>query len=307
MALLRASGGVFQPCADREEYEGYRRTHRAFLEELAARESELGKSPPPFTFPGWCPVCEACTEFLVDHQYALGGPDGRLLPNWRERQVCGGCGLNSRMRASLDYLREGTGATPRDLIYVTEQSTAMYRAIAGRFPLTIGSEYLRDGTQPGQVSPANLRCEDVTRLSFPDCAFEYVLCFDVLEHVHDYHLALQQFFRCLRPEGTLILSVPFDLASDSTVVRARLRDDGTIEHLLAPEYHGDPMSPDGALCFYHFGWSLLSELRTSGWRQVAMHVYASEERGYLGGTQFLIAARRPPAFVGSLFEDLSPT
>ena len=302
---VKQQAALFHPCAERGSFVEYLRAPGGRPQGPAERQSELARSV-PFTFEGWCAVCEAPTEFSVDHHYALLGPHGEPVPNWRERQVCSRCGLNSRMRGGLEFLRNGTRATRRDVIYVTEQSTAMFRAIEALFPLTIGSEYLRDGTPLGQVNAQNLRCEDVTRLSFPDCAFDYVLSFDVLEHVPDYRRALHEFFRCLRPEGTLVLSVPFDLANEEHVIRARLRSDGTIEHLLPPEYHGDPMSADGALCFYHFGWSLLSELRNSGWRSVAMQLYASAERGHLGGPHFLIAARRPPAFPGGLFEDLSP-
>ena len=306
MRSVERTGQLFHPCASRGDYDAYLRAQKPLLEELAALEAELARKPVPFTFAGSCGVCESETEFRVDHEYAFRRPDGSLVPNWRERQVCQRCGLNSRMRASLEYLREATGARPTDLIYATEQSTPLFRALAARFPLTIGSEYLRDGTPPGQVSTTNLRCEDVTRLSFPDCSFEYILSFDVLEHVPDYSRALKEFFRCLRPEGTLILSVPFNLAEEQTLVRARLASGGRIEHLLPPEYHGDPMSSTGALCFYHFGWSLLSEFRSSGWRRVALNTYASETHGYLGGTQFLISARRPPGFPGSLFEDVFP-
>jgi hypothetical protein len=302
MDRRRMDGALFSACAGHAEFTEYLRTHAGLLGKLAERESELARGPAPFTLEGWCAVCEARTGFLVDYRYALLGPNRERTPNWRERQVCRSCGLNSRMRASLEFLRDCVRATPRDSIYITEQSTPMFRTIAGRYPLTIGSEYLRDGTSPGKVNVQNLRCEDVTRLSFADCSFDYVLSFDVLEHVPDYRRALDEFLRCLRPEGTLVLSVPFNFASDETLVRARLQDDGRIEHLLPPECHGDPMSPDGALCFYHYGWSLLSELRSSGWRSVAVYLYASAERGYLGGTQFLIAARRPPSLPGSLFE-----
>ena len=302
---VRHQATLFHACVDRGSFVEYLRAREGAFKEQAEQQSELARSVPS-TFKGWCGVCEARTEFSVDHHHALLGPHGERVPNWRERQECTGCGLNSRMRASIEFLRDPARASRRDLIYVTEQSTPMFRAIAARFPLAIGSEYLRDGTPPGQVNAQNLRCEDVTGLSFTDCSFDYVLSFDVLEHVPDYRRALAEVFRCLRPEGTLILSVPFDLTAEETLVRARLGNDGTIEHLLAPEYHGDPMSSDGALCFYHFGWSLLTELRRAGWRSVALHFYASAERGYLGGPQFLIAARRPPAFGGSLFEGVAP-
>ena len=50
-----------------------------------------------------------------------------------------------------------------------------------------------------------------------------------------------------------------------------MRDDGTIEHLHPPEYHGDPLDPGGCLCFHHFGWDLLDLLRDAGFRSVTAY------------------------------------
>ena len=67
----------------------------------------------------------------------------------------------------------------------------------------MGSEFLRDGTRPGELNAVGVRHEDVTRLTFPDMSFDHIGTFDVLEHVPDYRLALKNLFRCLRPGGML--------------------------------------------------------------------------------------------------------
>ena len=56
--------------------------------------------------------------------------------------------------------------------------------------------------------------------------------------------------------------------SEKNIVRAVIRD-GEIHHLLPPEYHGDPLSAEGCLCFYDFGWELLEDLRAAGWARMA--------------------------------------
>lgn len=86
--------------------------------------------------------------------------------------------------------------------------------------------------------------------------------------------------------------VPFALNSQATVVRASLRPDGSIEHHLPPEYHGDPLDPEGTLCFYHFGWDLLDGLGRIGFRDAALHFYWSRDYGLLAGPQFIIHALR---------------
>ena len=96
----------------------------------------------------------------------------------------------------------------------------------------------------------------------------------------------------MRPGGQLIFTVPFTGAPD-TLVRARVMPDGTISHLLPPEYHADPLTVDGCLCFYHFGWDLLDTLRSLGFVDVRALVYWSREYGYISGDpQMIFAARK---------------
>ena len=73
-------------------------------------------------------------------------------------------------------------------------------------------------------------------------------------------------------------------------MRAELDKDGVVHHLLPPEYHGDPINNDGCLCFYHFGWELLDQLRALGFSDVAAYFYWSRQFGYLGGDQLLFKA-----------------
>lgn len=131
--------------------------------------------------------------------------------------------------------------------------------------------------------------EDVTRLSLNEGSVRHVLSFDVLEHVPDYSLALAEFYRVLCPSGTILLSVPFDLDSATTLRRATQRPDGSIEHHEPPEYHGDPINSDaGVLCLYRFGWDLLDEMRSVGFRQVRLRLYWKPASAYLGWPGLLI-------------------
>ena len=81
--------------------------------------------------------------------------------------------------------------------------------------------------------------------------------------------------------GLLVLTVPFLDANEQTLVRARIRDDGNVEHIEPPEIHGDPVS-GGVLCFYHFGWDLLAAARAAGFTTAEWHRTWAPQHGVFG-------------------------
>jgi O-antigen biosynthesis protein len=246
-----------------------------------------------FLIPGYCRVCEKQTDFLVDYSNSyLYDEDGRPLPNWRETVVCKHCGLNSRLRASIDIVLNLLGARPTHSIYTTEQLTPLYTLLSKRFPYLVGSEYLGDDLFPG-VYVNGIRHEDVTQLSFKDNSLDFILSFDVLEHVPDYQKALFEFYRCLKVGGQILLSVPFIANAQETLVRAQVGHDGNVTHLCAPEYHGNPTKPDeGCLCFYHFGWDILHALISSGFHECYCLSVYSYDLGYIVDDQLLFVAKK---------------
>ena len=221
---------------------------------------------------GFCFPCRAWRTFTTPAGSAHAGRPS--VPNWREGLRCPDCGLNSRMRASVHLLADCLKAKRGSRLYVTENVTPLYRWLKARYPRTVGSEFLRDGTGPGNTNPAGIRHEDMTCLSFANGSLDHIVCLEVLEHVPDFRRALWECARALSPNGSLLLTAPFH-RGERHLVRARLRDDGTIEHIEPPEYHGDPIDPEGCLCFYHFGWDLLDDFRAAGFREAASAVFWS--------------------------------
>lgn len=48
---------------------------------------------------------------------------------------------------------------------------------------------------------------DITKMEFTD-EFDVILCMNVLEHVYDYQIAIQNLYRALKPNGQLAVFVP---------------------------------------------------------------------------------------------------
>jgi len=242
-----------------------------------------------FTLPGYCTVCDRKTAFRVDYHHCSITLDGQRLPNWRERLICPRCRLNNRTRAAVTFMLSVSDLG--DSVYLTERVSPLFRVIASMRRRTIGSEFLRDGTARGGKK-GRVRHEDATCLTFSDSTIDVIGTFDVLEHVPNYRQALSEFYRCLRPGGRLIITVPFDLNSAPTIIRATIDASGTITHLLPPDIHGDPLDSGGALCFYHFGWDLLDVLREIGFADANLLLFWDARLGYLGGYQGIISARK---------------
>jgi SAM-dependent methyltransferase len=202
------------------------------------------------------------------------------MPDWREGLICPMCFLNSRMRAAAHLLCEWLTPAQASRVYLTEQVTPLYRFVKARYPGCIGSEFLCDGTPRGATNHSGIRHEDLTALSFGDASIDCVVSLEVLEHVPDFRAALRECARVLKPGGKLLLTAPFT-RREKHLLRARLRPDQTIEHLEPPEYHGDPVNPSGCLCFHHFGWELIADLKAAGFRDATCHLVWSRELCYM--------------------------
>ena len=258
----------------------------ARLEQRAAREDRYAfEGSARFVVNGYCLAC-GWGDLVVTDDYGEG------RPAWRETAICR-CGMNTRMRTVLDWLVNVEAASASARIYCTEATTSFFAAVARRYRNAVGSEYTPESAAPGTVDGRGVRCENLHDLTFADSSFEYVVSLDVLEHVFSYESALRELLRVLKPGGVAIVTVPFRFNQASTVQRARL-DGETIEHLLPPIYHSDPVRKDGTLLVYDYGWDFVDCMHRLGWRDIAfIHVW-SEPKKYFG-RNFILRAVKPAA------------
>lgn len=253
--------------------------HQTLLQKL------MPKKQVSFTVPGYSYTAGKQVDFLVDFQHS--GNSGQV--NWRERVCCPETYFNNRMRATFHLFDLEMEPYADSKIYITEQVTPIYTYFTDKFPGTVGSEFLGDRSSFGSVNEDDVRNETLCALSFPDQSFDKVVSLDVLEHIPDYERAFRECARVLKDGGKMMWSVPFIATSRENVVRAKI-EDGEVVHILPPEYHGDPLSTDGVLCFTHFGWQMLDQMRAAGFRDAYALCYHSSDFAYLGGEQFMFVA-----------------
>jgi len=277
-------------------YEAFRKYAQSQADVYANREAIEKQSIGPgeqFYTEGFCYTCSTKRKFVTDYSYAVVFENGEKKPNWREHLLCPGCGLNNRMRAAIQIFEQLLHGSKQPAIYITEQTTPLFRWLSDQYINVEGSEYLGNDIPYGMCDNRGIRNESLTQLTWEDNIFDVILSFDVFEHIPDYRKALKECARVLRPGGILLFTVPFVSAEEKNMVRAHVTDDGSIEHLLPPEYHGDPVNQAGCLAFYHFGWELLEEVRNYGFCQVEALFYWSRELGYLGMDQKIFGAYKP--------------
>lgn len=252
----------------------------------------------PFSYPAYCSACERVTQMQMSWMFG-GWSDTNLSvnPAWTETFICRKCGLNSRMRAVVDFLKTFCDLKNVRHAYVAEQVTPFYRFLKKLIPALVGSEYCGPGFRSGDRVfnwryLQRIRHEDLTCLSFASNEFDLVITLDVFEHIPDYRQSFVEIYRVLRAGSWLVFTIPFFYELETTRIRASVNSDGSITHHLPPEIHGNPVSDKGTLCFQNFGWDILDDLRTAGFADAWASLYWGPWQGHLGYPFFVFAAAK---------------
>lgn len=198
-------------------------------------------------FKGTCPICDSSAGFESQDGW------------FRDHLRCRGCGSIPRERAftwALDQF------CPDWRSLKIHESSPADRAVSQRLAHEcknyVSSQYFPD--VPRGKTRNGHRSEDLQALSFGDESLDLHLHLDVMEHVNRPDLCLQETARTLRPGGMAIFTTPVYKALAATQRRAIYFEDG-VEHLAEPEYHGNPISGDGALVTFHFGQDFTDLMR----------------------------------------------
>jgi SAM-dependent methyltransferase len=240
--------------------------------------------------PGYCPICERTAGFEVRSE------------NLREDVVCRSCGSFNRQRqlavvllallGGEATLHRGVSRLRRPLtLWNLEAQGALHDALARRLGNGyVATEYFGPGFRSGDLKNGVLHA-DVQNTHFATDLLDVILSSDVLEHVPDPARAIAETHRVLRVGGWHIFTVPFYGHRFTSERRAVLDGDGTPRHLLAPQYHSDPVRPEGVLVFNVFAPQLLCELEAAGFEPRLLRV-RSPTHGILGRNGLVIAARK---------------
>ncbi len=198
-----------------------------------------------FSHDGHCSICDQDVTFTSKFAW------------FRDHLFCSNCKSIPRERALMRVIKQ---FYPNYNDLIIHESSPGGRGVS----LKIAKEceqysrsFFFEDTQPGQIHPQRGdRCENLEALTYADESFDLLITQDVMEHVFDPERAFSEIARVLKPGGAHIFTVPLVRKVNASVRRASLSRDGEITHHLEPQFHGNPIDPEGALVTMDWGYDI---------------------------------------------------
>jgi GT2 family glycosyltransferase/glycosyltransferase involved in cell wall biosynthesis len=217
----------------------------------AAPARVVAAAPPGYVLrhAGWCPICEQATTFSATERWL------------RDHYLCERCHSLPRERALMVALQTRFPDWRRLRIHESPpELRGLSAKLARECPGYVASQY--DPATPfGTLEPGGRwRSEDLERQSFDSGSFDVVITQDVFEHIFDTDAAFREVQRTLRPGGAHLLTTPLVRGEAASRRRAERAADG-VRHLEPPEFHGNPMSADGSLVTWDWGYDIVEQIR----------------------------------------------
>ncbi len=147
-----------------------------------------------------CPVCDVQLKRFL--------PYGRLVS--RPNALCPNCLALERHRLMALYLKEKTNFYTASNLKVLH--VAPEYCFIDRFETLKNIDYLTADIE----SPLAKVKMDIHQIPFEENTFDVAICNHVMEHVEDYHLAMRELYRVLKPGGWAIIQSPQDLTKATT-------------------------------------------------------------------------------------------
>jgi SAM-dependent methyltransferase len=135
----------------------------------------------------------------------------------------------------------------------------------------------------GSRDDKGIRCEDITKLTFPDNSFDLVITSDVMEHIYDFKGAFAEIQRVLKPGGVHIFSIPNAWPFPDHCEQRVAVIDGVEHHIKPARYH---TGGDGTPCIVYtdFGADLIDIIDTGRSKTQAVRRHSGIDPCYVNAT-----------------------
>jgi len=193
---------------------------------------------------GFCPVCNAETYFHSKDEW------------FRDYLQCRNCKSLPRNRAIFNVLDTIDKEWKTKKIHESSPGNTFFDDVVTDYSY---SQYYPD-KKPGKRINGN-RNENLERLTFRDNEFDYFITVDVLEHVFNPDIAINEMLRVVKKDGAVVFTVPVHKHFEKSVRRAKLDRNNNIIHLLPESYHGNPVGDGKSLVTWDYGKDLKNLVR----------------------------------------------
>lgn len=233
---------------------------------------------------GFCPVCQKDTRFIAKTKWYRGSLncvscDGGSVP--RERALA--LELNKIAPNWRDLAIHESSPMKRGISPVMQKECKHY----------VGSHFFPE--KPFGSVVEGWQNENLEDLTFKDNSFDLTISLDVMEHIFNPGNAFREIYRTLKPGGFYLCTFPIrNYQVEPMKVRARLKN-GEVVHEpgIEPEYHGNPISGDGALVTVDYGYDVHHLIQYWTDFDVCITRYADRHHGILGAYTEVICCRKP--------------
>lgn len=240
----------------------------------------MNHNSPVYSRAGYCPVCEASTNFAALYDW------------YRDHLRCSQCGSIPRERALALVLSRHFPDWRNLAIHESSPglggiSPKLKRECAGY----IASQFFPDKPLGKQVN--GFRNENLELQTFADESFDLVVTLDVMEHVNQPADVLCEVARTLKPGGVFLFTVPTYKDRVTSERRALYKPDGSVEHYGEPEYHGNPINDAGSLVTFHYGYDLAELIQKWSGLDVQVIRFHDPSHGVIGDFTEVYLATKP--------------
>ena len=189
---------------------------------------------------GFCSCCNK-PSFFVAFNYWL-----------RDSYKCVRCRSIPRQRAIMKVIRAQSVNWENMVIHESSPCGAPFE-IMKRECKNYSYSYFYPNKKLGEFldSEGISTCQNLQEMSFPDNSFDMFITQDVFEHINEPEKAIREIYRCLKPGGKHLFTVPLYPFIET---RPRIKlEEGKVVPIMKEEYHGNPISEKGSLVTYDWG------------------------------------------------------
>ena len=193
---------------------------------------------------GHCSTCNQSVSFVAKDAWL------------RDHFLCSKCGSIPRERALMHVIDE---------FYPNWQDLIIHETSPGNRGASVRlaqecKTYVPSQFFPNQKLGLNyngMRCENLESLTFSDESIDLHISQDVMEHIFHPTKAFQEIARTLKPGGAHIFTVPLVNKMKCSKLRAKIANNGSIDYVEEPIYHGNPIDDKGSLVTMDWGYDIV--------------------------------------------------